>query len=401
MSEPATGLHPGEDRGQFIRRVAPRLIILAVLCVGIQALMALSYMGAFGKSEPSKAPFIVVSHHEGNAGYVANKLNALPSHPVVATISTDEAWAKKQVQKNKAVGVYVFNPSLTSKQQTSDLYYGSAQGAARAEIAKEVGSGAAQQAKSTLTTHDLVPSSPNDTRGTAPFYLVLAWMVGAYLLPSSMSTLVGTRAQSALGARLRLLLFAGYAVLSGLVGTALAQHGLDALRGDYWKISLIGMAVVFTVSTFTYGLTSIVGTAGIGMAIILFVILGNPSAGGAFNYDVLPQPWRTVGPWLPNGAGVDAVRSLSYFGGVDLTRPLWVLFVWFLVGLWMVFMVGNNTYRFAPGGEAPIEDDAVGVLGEYFEHHAHREPTYEGHHRGTGADPAESGFASEDEQSHG
>lgn len=358
-----------EDERSFIRQMAPRMILLALMCVVVQGLMGLSYMGAFGKPEAKRAPFIVASTTEGNAGYIANKLNAVDGQPVIATISTNEKDAIEQVKRDHAVGVYVFNPSKSEKNPKDDLYFASAQGASRVAIAQTVASKVAQEGKRGLVQHDVVPAAADDTRGTASFYLVLAWMVGAYLLPSAMTTAVGTRARSAIGARLRLGLFAGYAVLSGLVGTFIAQHMLDALHGSFWTVSLLGMGLVFAVSTFAYGLTSLLGTIGIGLSILLFVILGNPSAGGAFAYDVLPEPWRTVGPYLPNGAGVDAVRSLSYFGGVDLQRPLLVILVWGLVGLWIIWMVGNNTYRFSPTGTSMPEDEAVGALGEFVEHH--------------------------------
>lgn len=368
MSQPAS-VSAHNDQRQFVRSMVPRMIILAFMCILVQGLMGLSYMGAFGKPDAKNAPFLVVSHHEGNAGYIANKLNAVEGQPVRATISTDEKAALQQVREDKVVGVYVFNPSKTEKKGSDDLYYASAQGASRAQVAQTVGRNVADKAERGLKTHDLVKAAPDDARGTASFYLVLSWLVGAYLLPSAMTTAVGTRARSALGARMRLLLFAGYALLSGVVGTAIAQYGLDALRGDFWPIALMGAALVFAVSTFTYGLTSLFGTIGIGLSILIFVILGNPSAGGAFAYDVLPEPWRTVGPYLPNGAGVDAVRSLSYFGGVDLERPLWVVLAWAVAGLWMIWMVGNNTYRFSPQGVSEIEDDTVGVVGEFVEHH--------------------------------
>ena len=350
-----------------IRKLAPRLIILAIMCIGVQTLMAVSYMGAFGKPDAKNAPFIVVSSTEGNAAYIANKLNQIDSRPVIASISTDREAAISEVKKDHAVGVYEFHPSQSGK--TSDhLYYASAQGASRALLAQTVASRIASQADRKLETTDVVKAEAEDSRGTAAFYLVLAWLVGAYLLPAAMASVAGTRSETALGARLRLLLFAGYAILSGIVGAAIALYGISALRGNFWQIAAMGALLVFTVSTVTFGLTSLFGTIGIGMAILLFVILGNPSAGGAFAYDVLPEPWRTVGPYLPNGAGVDAIRSLSYFGGDDLARPLTVLAFWLALGVLSIFMVGNNTYRFAPEGVAFPEDESVGYIGEAVEH---------------------------------
>lgn len=358
------------DPKRHIKAVAPRIIVVALALVGLQALFAYSYMGAFGKPKTYQAPVIVVSSTTGNAGYIANKLNAAKGEPVLATVSTDKAAALAELKRDKAVAVYEFRPSL--KEKTKDqLYYASAQGAARAQVATTIGQRVAKQGDRTLEVHDIVPARPDDPRGTAPFYLVLAWMVGAYILPATMATTIGARAQSMLGAWARLGLFVVYAVLSGIVGTWVATHSMDALGGDFWKIAAMGAVLVFAVSTFTYGLTSIFGTLGVGVAILLFVVLGNPSAGGAFNYDVLPEPWRSVGPNLPNGAGVDAVRSLAYFDGVDLKRPLWVVFAWFVAGLWMIFMVGNNTYRFARSGVSVPQDADAGLVGEHFEERTH------------------------------
>lgn len=384
MAQPVHTDASEENPRSYVKQMAPRLIILAVMCVVLQALMALSYMGAFGKPEPKKAPFIVVSHSAGNAGYIANKLNAAENHPVLATISTDEKGSIEKVKRDEVVGVYVFNPSKTAKKQQDDLYYATAQGAARAQLSTTVAHRVASQAKRQVVTHDIVKAEPDDTRGTAAFYLVLAWLVGGYLLPSAMTTAVGARARTALGARLRLLLFAGYALLSGFVGTFLAQHVLDAMRGDYLLISLVGAAAVFTVATVAYAMTSLFGTMGIGLSILLFVIVGNPSSGGAFNYDVLPEPWRTVGPYLPNGASVDAVRSLAYFDGVNIKKPLIVLAVWLACSLWALFMVGNNTYRFAPGGESTPDDDTAGAVGEFVEHHIGHGHEHVGRHEASG-----------------
>ena len=79
------------------------------------------------------------------------------------------------------------------------------------------------------------------------------------------------------------------------------------------------------------------------------------------------------------------MRSIAYFGGVDLTRPLWVVAVWGVIGLWILFMIGNNTYRFAPGGVDASDDDGVGAVGEFVEHQlGHHPPHRQEGERGPG-----------------
>jgi hypothetical protein len=51
--------------------------------------------------------------------------------------------------------------------------------------------------------------------------------------------------------------------------------------------------------------------AGTALVILLFVILGNPAAGGAFARPLLPGFWATVGGLLPPGAGVDSSAACS------------------------------------------------------------------------------------------
>ena len=63
------------------------------------------------------------------------------------------------------------------------------------------------------------------------------------------------------------------------------------------------------------------------------LVLGNPSAGGAFPRSMLPTFWRAVGAFLPPGAGTDAVRSNSYFGGARTGYPLLIMGGYALLGI--------------------------------------------------------------------
>jgi hypothetical protein len=73
--------------------------------------------------------------------------------------------------------------------------------------------------------------------------------------------------------------------------------------------------VVFAVGAVTAALQVWTGLVGIGLAILLFVVLGNPSAGGAYPAPLLPPFWAAIGPWLPPGAATGALRGIAYFGG--------------------------------------------------------------------------------------
>jgi uncharacterized phage infection (PIP) family protein YhgE len=73
------------------------------------------------------------------------------------------------------------------------------------------------------------------------------------------------------------------------------------------------------------GFQVLLGTFGVGLTLILFVVLGNPSAGGAYPAPLLPGFWRAISPALPNGAGVQALRHVVYFGSYDITGNLIII----------------------------------------------------------------------------
>ncbi len=69
----------------------------------------------------------------------------------------------------------------------------------------------------------------------------------------------------------------------------------------------------------------LLGTIGVGLTLILFVVLGNPSAGGAYAAPLLPPFWRAISGALPNGAGVEALRRIVYFGSYNITGNLLII----------------------------------------------------------------------------
>jgi hypothetical protein len=61
---------------------------------------------------------------------------------------------------------------------------------------------------------------------------------------------------------------------------------------------------------------------------ILFILISNPSSGGAVAPQLLPPFYEFMGRWLPTGATVRALRDLTYFPEASHAEPYLVLGAW-------------------------------------------------------------------------
>ena len=155
----------------------------------------------------------------------------------------------------------------------------------------------------------------------------------------------------------RLGALAVYALASGIGGAIITGPVLGVFSGHLLALTGFGALVVFAVGAVTMALQVWTGLAGIGLAILLFVILGNPSAGGAYPGPLLPPFWAAIGPWLPPGAATGAVRGIVYFGGAGAGPGALVLAGYALVGAVATLAGSGRTAAELP----PWEDSAEAV----------------------------------------
>ncbi|NHN57048.1 DUF3533 domain-containing protein [Calidifontibacter sp. DB0510] len=340
------GPKPGYDRSRD-ESLAARLrdifgirwlsLILAILLVQLGFIA--SYVGAFHDPRPQQLQVTVISNHNWQE-YVANQLNKISGQPVWAYAESNETTATQDLKSGKRQGVYVFDP----QGDTDKLLIATSTGSSNAAAIELIFTKVAADKDRQLVVQDVAPVQAGDNRGLTGFYLVVGWLVGGYLMASMVGVIRGGRARNWRRMLWRLVLCAGYGVVSGLLGALIVDTWLGALTGHFWQLALLGAVVSMTASIVTMGLSAVFGVIGVGVSILLFVVLGNPSAGGAFNYGLLPQPWRFIGQWLPNGAGVDAVRSIVYLDGEGLGFHYLVLAWWLALGLLLFLAAANNTY---------------------------------------------------------
>ncbi len=328
---------PWRDRLKDVLGV--RTIALLIGAIIVQFGFIASYVGAFHSPDPHSMSVAVVADH-GAAPKVAKQLDALPGGAVSAHPYESMDAAKTDLRHGKRSAVYVFDTRGTSDTLMINSAQGSSVTGAMTTIFKQM---TAKQGRQ-LTVQDAVPVQKGDARGLTSFYLVVGWLVGGYLMASLLGIRKGPKARNFRRVLWRLAGCAVYAVFSGLGGALLVGPIIGALNGHFWAMAGIGTALSLAASVFTMGMEALFGIIGVGVSIVLFVVLGNPSAGGAFGYQLLPGFWRHIGPWLPNGAGVDAVRSVIYLESYQIWVHIAIIVGWLVLGVIALLLVSRHTY---------------------------------------------------------
>jgi hypothetical protein len=264
----------------------------------------------------------------GTAEQAAARLDGLTGRQLDARAAADEADGRQLLRDRTVDGVLLLGATGSDR-----LLVASAEGGAVSSALEQVLTSVDTAQRRTLSTEDAVPARASDARGLSAFYLAVGWVVGGYLVASIIGVSNGSVPASRARAVTRLVSLAAYALVSGIGGALITGPVLGVFSGHLLALWGFGALVVFAVGAFTMALQVWTGLVGIGLAILLFVVLGNPSAGGAYPAPLLPPFWAAIGPWLPPGAATGAIRGIVYFGGAGAGGGALVLAGYALVGL--------------------------------------------------------------------
>ncbi|GAA3397282.1 DUF3533 domain-containing protein [Streptomyces roseoviridis] len=324
--------------------VSPRAALLVLGVLALQLLFIASYVGALHDPKPKDVPFGVVAPQQAAAALMG-RLEKLPGEPLDPRTVADEAEATRQIRNRDIDGALVVDP----RGRTDTLLVASGGGKVLAATLETMFTRLEAAERRELRTVDVAPASAHDFNGLSAFYLVIGWCVGGYICAAILAISAGSRPANRERAVIRLATLALYSALGGLGGAVIVGPVLGALPGSVAALWGLGTLVVFAVGATTLALQSLFGIVGIGLAILLVVVAGNPSAGGAFPLPMLPPFWQAIGPALPPGAGTWAARSIAYFKGNDLTASLLVLSAWAVVGTAVTVVM--SSLRRAPESE--------------------------------------------------
>ncbi|WML79626.1 DUF3533 domain-containing protein [Streptomyces sp. VNUA74] len=323
--------HSGGRGGSFLSEVkdavTPRATLLVLGVIALQLLFIASYVGALHDPKPKDVPFGVVAP-PAVADRTVSALEGLPGSPLDPRSVADADGARKQIENRDIDGALVVEPSG----RTDTLLVASGGGTVLATTLEGLVAEVERSRDRAVRTVDVAPASARDFDGLSSFYLVVGWCVGGYLCASILAISTGARPANPRRAAIRLIVMALVSITGGLGGAVIVGPVLGALPGSVVDLWGLGALITFAVGAATLALQGVFGIVGIGLAILLVVIAGNPSAGGAFPLPMLPPFWQAIGPALPPGAGTWAARSIAYFDANDVTESLLVLWAWAVAG---------------------------------------------------------------------
>ncbi|MGW7664615.1 DUF3533 domain-containing protein [Streptomyces sp. NPDC054756] len=358
-----TGQPPGTPPAdspvaRFLRElreaITPRAGILLLGVLILELAFVVSYIGAFHSPKPHKLSLAVVAPPAAQS-QVIDKLNGIPGEPLAGRPADSVAQARTMVLERQVDAALLVTPAAPANQ----LLVASAAGPSSVQALQTVFQKADPARPVRIT--DLRPPNEADGRGLASFYLAVGMVVGGYLGSAALSASYGARPATSHRMLIRLGALAGLSVLSGLGGAIIVDLVFDALPGHFVAIWWIAALTTFAAAAAGMAFQVLLGPAGIALSVLIFVVLGNPSAGGVYPAALLPPFWRDLGPALPNGASVTLIRNYAYFGGHDTATAWWVLSAWAVGGVLVSALVA--ALRRKPKGMGALGTPAAGAAG--------------------------------------
>jgi len=289
-----------------------------VVALVLTLLFAFSYVGALHDPHPQSMPIAVLGPRSAAAVESSNGMFVPRTYPTQSAVRT--------ALRRRDVLAALVPPRLL---------IASAGGYAATQYA----AAAFTRAQPNLRVVDVAPLPAGDSRGLTLFYLAVALIFGGYFGATVVTTLVGPRSRSHRGAAIRIGALLVFSLLAGFLTAVVVGPLIGAVPGHVAQAGAIGSLIVFAAATATCALQTLLGAPGTLVALVLFVLLGNPSA-GLYPGSFVPGFWRTIGPWLPGGAGLSALRGSVYFDGTAIGGRLVLLAVYAVAGAAITIALG-------------------------------------------------------------
>ncbi|MDO9397123.1 MAG: hypothetical protein Q7T71_11305 [Herbiconiux sp.] len=313
-------------------------LVISLLVSLFAALFVTSYSLAMSNPQPHDVPIGVVSE-----SITADQLDR-GLETVTSTSFDLEAFASEDAAKQALEQQQIFAALVTGGAAGADaadagdadagaadtdatMFISSASGASIAHVIAQDTTDLGDRLGTTITITDLNPLSPNDPSGLVLFYLALASTIIGFV--GAIQTRVNA-AGLTLGGEL-----AWDAVRAVLVGLVVALTTGPIFGFETFPFlpvwGTLSMSVFIAGSVYSFFRVVIGGRWALVPTWILFILVSNPSSGGAVAPQLLPPFYEFMGRWLPTGATVRALRDLTYFPEAPHAEPYLVLGTWLVL----------------------------------------------------------------------
>ncbi|MGC5248034.1 ABC transporter permease [Gordonia sp. DT219] len=280
-------------------------------------LLAFALPGVHAK--PNDVPLAVVGSPAATA-HIADGLEARQPGAFDVMTVADEAQARQQILDREIEGALVVAPDSV------EVLVATAGSPTVATLIEGVGQGVAAQLGKPLHVNDVRGFGTGDPKGVG---------LAAGALPLALGGWIGGVALMMLIRRPRTLVISAlaFAAVASITLNILLRYVLGTFDTNFWYLVLAGVLGIAATAFTVIGLRSLLGGAGLAVAAILLVVLGNPLSGLSSSPDLLPRPWGTIGQLLPPGATGSLLRNVGFFSGHHILHPVIVLSVWLIIGL--------------------------------------------------------------------
>lgn len=250
-----------------------------------------------------------------------------PGYFKVYTYS-NEAGLKSAIKDRKVYGGYI------QKTKKSGLLVTAGAAGEAPQLALElVGQKLAAAVPEKLTVEDLAPLPSSDSHGLSSY----TYQYGL-LVPSFVFAVLIFMFGYGLSLVWRLGLIGAYSLGAGIIGALTVDQIVGALPHHYFALAALGVLYAAMAVLATYGLARVLGYAGLALAGLLLILVGNSVGGGSINQEFLPNIFRDFGQVLPNGAFIRTVRDTVYFHGHNTGQALMVVALWAVGGLTLALL---------------------------------------------------------------
>ena len=301
---------PDQTRAAWSKAAAVGAGMALVGCI-----MALAFLWPLTNAEPKDVELGIAGPEQAVTAMEGRLAEQNPDLFDVTTYEDRDA-AVTAVEEREVSGAIVVGTDET------EFLVASAGAAQVSQLLTQMADGMGAQPDANVTTTDVVPGGNNAS--------AINMAIIAALIPGLAGSMVGFMAVKTVRMRFATIITAG--VVAGLASALILGPLFNVLEGNYWTEALAIALGTMAIGGFISGLGGLLGGKGLAIGALLIMLFANPWSGNMAPKEFLPEPWGTLGSWMPNGTLITLLRDLSYFPSASTSPLRWTLIGWIAFG---------------------------------------------------------------------